>query len=698
MSFGAVLLVGAYTSARFTPRSVEGAPPGAQDTVPSTIIDGGAIVDTTQGQARSYALPAKTIALTFDDGPSAQWTPAVLSVLGKYGVTATFFVLGEQATEEPGIMRTLVEEGHEIGIHTFTHPDLSQLDNWRMEFELSLTQLAIVGTTGRTTTLLREPYSSGASSVDNASWDVIQAAGEFGYLTVVSDKDSRDWDETDVATMVRNATPADDAGAVVLWHDAGGDRTNTIAALDTYISTMLDAGYQFTTVSAGLSLAIASTETTVSGSIGMAQASQSVIVRGLLVVWVIQATEICFKLLWILFIVVGVLTVGRTLAMFLFALHHVTERRGKHWSWGHPVRDPVSVVVPAYNESKGIAEAVRSLANGDHPVIEVIVVDDGSTDDTAVVVESLNLPNVRVIRTRNRGKPAALNLGVTWASHDIIVMVDGDTIFEKQSIRMLVQPLASTEVGAVAGNVKIGNRATMVARFQHLEYVIGFNLDRRFYDTLHCMPTVPGAIGAFRRSAIVDVGGISGETLAEDTDLTMAICRAGWHVVYEEKARAWTEAPTTIRQLWKQRYRWSYGTMQAMWKHKRAIFEHSPFGLVGLPMLAVFGVILPLFAPLFDILALYGALVLDSDETVLAWLAMLAIQAVTAIVAFLLDGECLLPLWTLPFQQLIYRQTMYLVAIHSAITAFTGARLRWQKLHRTGLISPKGHTVTPHWE
>ena len=230
----------------------------------------------------------------------------------------------------------------------------------------------------------------------------------------------------------------------------------------------------------------------------------------------------------------------------------------------------MSIIVPAHNERENIAAAVRSLATGDHPGIEVVVVDDGSTDGTADIVEGLGPSNVTVIRRPNGGKPAALNVGIAHARHDLIVMIDADTVLEPDAVRALVQPFADEQVGGVAGNVKVVNRRSLVGLWQHIEYVRRVQLDRRLYDRLGCMPTVPGAIGAFRRTVLAEAGGLSDRTLAEDTDLTMAVVRAGWRVVYEEKARAWTEAPSTLRQRW-QRYRWSYGTMQAMWSHRGAI-------------------------------------------------------------------------------------------------------------------------------
>jgi cellulose synthase/poly-beta-1,6-N-acetylglucosamine synthase-like glycosyltransferase len=263
-------------------------------------------------------------------------------------------------------------------------------------------------------------------------------------------------------------------------------------------------------------------------------------------------------------------------------------------------------------------------------------------------------------------------------------MVDGDTVFEPDTVRDLVRPLADPAVGAVSGNTKVGNRGGLLGRWQHIEYVIGFNLDRRMYDTLRCMPTVPGAIGAFRRRSLDAVGGVSDDTLAEDTDLTMAINRAGWEVVYQPGARAWTEAPASLGALWRQRYRWCYGTMQSMWKHRGAVREGGPLGRYGLPYLLLFQILLPLLAPVIDLFAVYGLLFLDPLPVIGYWVAFNLVQLGLGAYAFRLDGERLGPLWTVPLQQFVYRQLMYLVVIQSIMSAAIGSRLRWHKLRRTG--------------
>ena len=681
LMFACVLGVEAYVNAEFAPDHQEAG--GGAGAVPESVLNGGPIIDTTNGGARSFRLPLKTIALTFDDGPDPRWTPAVDAVLRKHHVPATFFVVGSQVARHPEIVRNLAAAGDEIGVHTFTHPQLANLPEWRQELEFAQTQLSIVNATGRKAALLRLPYSSHADAIDDANWKLIRHVGRLGYLTVMSEADSQDWDRPGVDQILRKVIPDGDGGNIVLFHDAGGDRTQTIEALDRYIPLMKARGYTFVTVSEGLRRAVSD-----AGIVGNPAASPDDKRRALGLAAAVRIADGTVKGLSVLFVLVGVLTIGRTVALFVLAARHARRRRSKTWRWGDPVTAPVSVIVPAYNEKEGIEAAVRSLSGGEHPGgIEVVVVDDGSTDGTADIVDAMNLPNVRVVRIPNGGKPNALNTGVALASHDLIVMVDGDTVFEPDSLNRLVQPFADPKVGAVAGNVKVGNRTSVVARWQHIEYVIGFNLDRRLYDVLRCMPTIPGAIGAFRREALREAGGMSHETLAEDTDVTMALCRAGWHVVYEERARAWTEAPASLKQLWTQRYRWSYGTMQAMWKHRRALVERGPsgrFGRLGLPLVALSGVALPLLAPIIDLLTLYGLLFLNRSETALAWLAMLGMQLLTAVVAFKLDREKLGPLWTLPLQQFAYRQLMYLVLIQSGLTALTGARLRWHKLRRAG--------------
>ncbi|MEU6589235.1 bifunctional polysaccharide deacetylase/glycosyltransferase family 2 protein [Streptomyces sp. NPDC046881] len=654
-------------------------PAAANDEVPRRILDGGPVIDTRHGRSSSLRIPDHRIVLTFDDGPDPIWTPKVLDVLKKHHAHAVFFVTGTMTSRHPELVRRMVAEGHEVGLHTFDHPDLSYHSTRRIDWELSQNQLALAGAAGIRSSLFRPPYSSSANALDNRSWPVTRYIGGRGYLTVVDDTDSEDWRKPGVARIVRNATPHGGRGAVVLMHDSGGDRHQTVQALDTLLPRLQQQGYTFQTLTAALRAP--SADTPVEGLD---------LWKGKAWVLLVKGADDLTAVLVVGLAVVGCLVLARFGLMLLLSGAHARRTRRPGFRWGDgPVTEPVSVLVPAYNEAECIENTVRSLTRGEHPV-EVLVIDDGSSDGTADLVEALGLPGVRVIRQANAGKPAALNRGLANARYDLVVMMDGDTVFEPATVRELVQPFADPRVGAVAGNAKVGNKNRLIGAWQHIEYVMGFNLDRRMYDVLRCMPTIPGAVGAFRKSALQRVGGMSDDTLAEDTDVTMALHRDGWRVVYAEKARAWTEAPESVQQLWSQRYRWSYGTMQALWKHRRAVFERGPsgrFGRVGLPLVALFMVVAPLLAPLIDLFLVYGLVFGPTGRTIAAWFAVLAVQAACAAYAFRLDREPLTPLLSLPLQQLLYRQLMYVVLLQSWITALTGGRLRWQKLRRTGAVA-----------
>ncbi|MGY3202035.1 polysaccharide deacetylase family protein [Streptomyces sp. TE5632] len=659
-------------------------PPAPTDKVPDKILEGGPVIDARGGRTESLSVPDHRLVLTFDDGPDPVWTPRVLDVLKKHDAHGVFFVTGTMASRYPDLVQRMVDEGHEIGLHTFNHPDLSLQSKKRIDWELSQNQLAITGAAGIRTSLFRPPYSSFSAAMDNKSWPVTEYIGSRGYITVVNNTDSEDWQRPGVDEIIRRATPENGEGAIVLMHDSGGDRSQTVAALDRFLPDLKEQGYEFDNLTEALDAPSA-----------MSPVTGSELWKGKAWVFLVQASEKLTGGLVVGLAIIGSLVIARFVLMLLLSGAHARRVRRPGFSWGPPVTEPVTVLVPAYNEAKCIENTVRSLMDSDHP-IEVLVIDDGSSDGTARIVEAMGLPNVRVIRQLNAGKPAALNRGLANARYDIVVMMDGDTVFEPSTVRELVQPFGDPKVGAVAGNAKVGNKDSLIGAWQHIEYVMGFNLDRRMYDILGCMPTIPGAVGAFRRSALVPLGGMSDDTLAEDTDVTMALHRAGWRVVYAENARAWTEAPETVQQLWSQRYRWSYGTMQAIWKHRRAVIDKGPsgrFGRVGLPFVSLFMIVAPLLAPLIDVFLLYGIVFGPTQKTIMAWLGVLAIQAVCAAFAFRLDRERMTHLISLPLQQVLYRQLMYVVLLQSWITALTGGRLRWQKLRRTGVVEAPGGSV-----
>jgi cellulose synthase/poly-beta-1,6-N-acetylglucosamine synthase-like glycosyltransferase/peptidoglycan/xylan/chitin deacetylase (PgdA/CDA1 family) len=660
----------------------------------STELTGGSGTPTTTGSAASALRPDQTflaasgdriltrgtrpgrrVALTFDDGPDPTWTPRILAALRRLHVPATFFVVGDQVVRHPEIVSEEARAGFEIGNHTFTHASLVGLSDWQRKLQISLTESAVTGAASVRPRLIRPPYSATPGSVTPDAEHAYADLTREGYVIALSNYDGRDWERPGVSQIVRNATPPGRRGGVILLHDGGGDRSETVAALERLVPKLERRGFHFVLASriAGLSRAEADLP-----------ASSDEHIRGELLIATLAVARTVTGVLGVLLIPIALLAVGRAILLFALARRHAGDYRKRALD---PTFVPgVSIVVPAYNEAAVIEAAVRSLAESDYPDLEVIVVDDGSTDGTGTLVDGLGLPGVRLISQVNSGKSAALNTGTAGSDKEIIVTVDADTVFEPRTLRRLVRSFSDPKVGAVAGNTKVGNRSGILGRWQHIDYVMSFNLDRRLYDVLECMPTVPGAIGAFRRDALDSVGGFSSATLAEDTDITIALCRAGWRIVYAEDARAFTEVPSTWSALWRQRYRWSYGTMQAVWKHRGALLSPDEWriGRIGIPYLVLFQILLPMLAPFIDVFAIYGVLFLNPLPVIAYWLGFNVLLLALAAYAFHLDGERARSLWAMPLQQLVYRQLMYLVVIQSAISAVRGVRLRWQHVERTG--------------
>jgi cellulose synthase/poly-beta-1,6-N-acetylglucosamine synthase-like glycosyltransferase/peptidoglycan/xylan/chitin deacetylase (PgdA/CDA1 family) len=620
--------------------------------------------------------PGRRIALTFDDGPDPRWTGKIASILHADDVRGTFFLIGSQVARYPGLVRQLVRDGDEIGNHTFTHVLLSSVPGWQRSAQIDLTEAAIAGVTGRYTRLIRPPYSATPDAVTPQEDRVLAQLAGRRYYIVLANYDSQDWQRPGVANIIKNASPPNGTGGIVMLHDGGGDRSQTVAAVRRLIPELRARGFQFVTVAqlAGLPLSVLEPPAT-----GWAHT------RGSIFVFTVRVAYALTGVFSVILLAVGALVLARIVLLFVLGSHHVRTTRGRPQAEYLP---SVAVIVPAYNEEAGIERSIRSIAGNDFPDFEVIIVDDGSTDRTAEIVEGLELGNVRLIRQDNAGKAGALNTGIELSDSEVVVMVDGDTLFEEGTIRALVAPLADPEVAAVAGNTKVGNRRGLLGRWQHIEYVIGFNLDRRMYEVLQATPTVPGAAGAFRRDVLLEVGGVPADTLAEDTDLTLAIGRTGRRVVYAEYAHAWTEAPSSATALWRQRYRWSFGTMQAAFKHRGAIVSRDSrqrrIGRRALPYMLLFQIALPITAPLIDLFSLYGLLFTGAARALIIWGAFNLVQLAIAIYAFRLDREPMRPLWALPLQQFAYRQLMYLVIIESSVSAIQGVRSGWRHLPRTG--------------
>lgn len=627
-----------------------------RDPAPGSILVGGS-------HMKAAPLPPKTIVLTFEDGPSPTWTPRVLETLRHYRVPGTFFVGGSSTVAHPDLVERIHREGGEIGTNGYMNTDWSALPKPLHPLQRSLAPLAVVAATGQRTALVRPPDMSRPGQVTSAEHRRLAGMVRDGDVVVLANADTEDWRRQGVKQIVRNATPAHGRSAVVTLRDGGGDRSQTVAALHRLIPRLEARGYRFTTVSSVLGLPQTATQ---------APASSVETVEGKMLLVVTRIAHVVSLTGAVILAALAILTVARFVVVALLARRHSRVRRRPR-----PLdfRPPVSIIVPVHNEAAVIARTVRSLAASRYPYGEVIVVDDGSTDGTADVVASLRLPQVRLLRRQQAGKAAALNTGIAHASCDIIVTVDGDTVFAPHTLAELVRPLAEPDVGAVSGNAKVGNRRRLVGLWQHLEYVLVFNLERRMLDYLDAMPTVPGAVSAYRRSALADVGGLSADTIAEDTELTMALARAGWRIVYEQHASAWTQAPATVPALARQRFRWGYGTLQAMWKHRFTVYSSGRAGHLGrrgLMYLLIVQIVMPAAAPIVDVYAIYAVLFVSPALVAAFTLAFMLMSLAVGRYAFRLDGESRWALLLLPTQQLVYRHLMCFALLQTLTTALVG--------------------------
>ncbi len=616
------------------------------------------------------------VALTFDDGPDDEWTPQILDILKAANVKAAFFIVGVNAEHYPDLVRRIVDEGHEIGNHTYYHPNLALCWPEHVRVELNATQLLIEALTGRSTTLFRPPYAADTSPSQVSELTPLEIAQELGYMNVLENIDPQDWSKPGADIILQRVKQQRRDGNIILLHDGGGNREQTVEALPKILDWLHTRGDTIVPLS-GL---LGTGRDALMPPLAQHNSSFAHIISsaGFRVVHLVQ------EFLWAFMIVATALVVGRTLVVIWLAYRFRPQPRAEF-------NEPVSVVIAAYNEGKVIAETLRTVLASDYNgEIEVIVVDDGSRDETAAEVERVAVVDLRVklLQQENRGKAPALQRALAAARNPIIVFIDADTQLQRDTLPRLLEPFANKEIGAVSGHAKVGNLRSFIARCQSLEYTCGFNLDRRAYDRWNCITVVPGAISAMRKDAIDRVGGLSLETLAEDTDLTLTLHKDRQRIVYVPEAIGWTEAPETVRTLARQRFRWAYGTLQCLWKHRDMLFNPS-YGALGwfsLPSVWFFQIILVAITPMVD-LFLLASLPFGTWSAVLPFvITFLAMDVILATLACILEREPVLTAWRILPMRLIYRPMLSYCIWKAIIRAIKGAWVSWGKLERTASV------------
>jgi cellulose synthase/poly-beta-1,6-N-acetylglucosamine synthase-like glycosyltransferase/peptidoglycan/xylan/chitin deacetylase (PgdA/CDA1 family)/spore germination protein YaaH len=662
---------------------------------------------------QQYGYHPNELALTFDDGPDPTWTPKILDILKQKHVHATFMVIGEEGLKYPGLLKRYYREGHEIGNHTFTHPDISQISRHQLNLELNGTERLFAAELGVQPLYFRPPYSIDQEPDTNDQAAPVDHVEQMGYIIVGDKIDTNDWNEHPrktpqeiIASVLEQLeamkTKPQFRGSIILMHDGGGNRSVTVATLPLLIDTLRAKGYKIVPVSA----LIGKTREQVMPPIRPDQRWQARI--DAIAFWLIAFFQ---RTVVVIFFVGDVLMTARLLIVGLFALIDRIRKR-KPYPGADAYRPQVAVLIPAFNEEKVIARTIRSVMGSDYPHLRVIVIDDGSTDGTlaaarAAMPQEMAAGKLLVLTKPNGGKAEALNFGLQSVEEEIYVGIDADTVIARDAISRLIPRMADPKVGAVAGNAKVGNRVNLWTRWQALEYITSQNFERRALDLFDVVTVVPGAIGAWRTAAVKKAQGYHVNTVAEDADLTMNLLQQGCKVVYEDRAFAFTEAPANMRGLMRQRFRWSFGILQAVVKHRGAFLRHRAMSLFALPNMIIFQIILPVFSPFIDLMFLAGvvhyavdhhfhpeaASTASFEKLVIYFLAFLIVDFLASSLAFLLeprhpsskgDGWLLFHIW---IQRFTYRQVFSLVLLKTIKRAIDGRPFAWERQERTAKLS-----------
>ena len=659
------------------------------DTTAYTITNQKYIKLPTKYVIRRYGYAPGKIVLTFDDGPDPDYTPRILDILKREHCPAAFFVVGSMAEKNIQILRREFDEGHEIGNHTFFHPDISTISLERVNLELNATRRIIESVTGRSTILFRPPYNADAEPQTLAEIIPVAEARRQSYITVGESIDPWDWYPGVTAdSIIARVKAQKDAGSFLLLHDAGGEtREQTVKALPEIIHFFRSQGYQFTTIADVLHKTKAELMPPIkddanSGIVGFFAQGY---IHGF------------FYLNWFLiylFLTAIFLALARIVLIGVLALKQYRDsKKNKKILVDKKLLPSVSIIVPAYNEEVTAAKTIESLLKTDYPNFEIIFVNDGSKDKTFEVVNKAygNHPLIKVLDKPNGGKASALNFGISHAKHAFVICIDADTQLKTDAVYHLMTYFTDDEIGAVAGTVKVGNAHNMITNFQSIEYITAQNMDRRAFDLINSITVVPGAIGAFRKSAIYKAGGFTYDTLAEDCDLTMRILKAGYIVKNCAEAIAYTEAPETLNMLLKQRFRWSFGVIQSFWKNRDALFnkKYKFFGMVGMPNILLFQIILPLFSPVADLMMIFGLMGGKPGKILFYYVAFILVDFVVGIIAFWMEKEDYKKLWYIIPQRFIWRQLMYYILFKSVRKALKGELSGWGTVKRTGSVTMK---------
>ncbi len=648
---------------------------------------------------KRFGVVNNQVLLTFDDGPDPAYTPRILDILEKEKVPAAFFIVGMNGEAHLPLLKRIYHDGFEIGNHSFTHPNMATVSMSRAATEMEATRLLIESATGRSTILFRVPYNADAEPTKAVELKPVARAKESSYYTVGESIDSEDWDTENGVNadsiynrVIRRYEAFGHKKGIILLHDAGGNREPTVQALPRIIQYFKNKKIQFATIGDLLHLS--------KDEIMPPVHNDLVNVNSWVFSFIYWITRFLLAAFWLAIL----LGLGKIFIMGVLATLQYFKTKKEILLLKDIVYGKVSIIVPAYNEEVNAVKTIQNLLQQDYTDFEIIFVDDGSKDKTWSKVADAFHDNVKVkVFTKpNAGKASALNFGIEQAAGNYVVCIDADTQLMTDAVRQMMKYFNNEKVAAVAGNVKVGNEKNILTKWQSIEYTTAQNFDRLAFDYINCITVVPGAIGAFKKSAVIEAGGFTTDTLAEDCDLTIRLLRNGAVIRNCTKAIAVTEAPETLKQFMKQRFRWSYGIMQSFWKNKEACFNprYKTTGMVALPNILLFQIIMPIIAPVADLLFFFSIAWSWNDPESLHKLFLyyglfLLIDVVVSVMAFAFEGEKFYKLiWIIP-QRFVYRQLMYIILFRSLRKAIKGEVQGWGVLKRTGNVVLTERQKTP---
>ena len=674
----------------------------SQNNITSSFVKSNNVVSSVAQEGKND----KKIALTFDDGPDPVYTTKVLDILDSYGVKGTFFVIGENVASHPEIAREIVSRGHEIENHSFDHPVFSLLSDDANYSQIKATNDIIKTVTGVQPKFFRKPYSDSSDITNDADIRYLEMLHKLGLKASEYDVDSKDWllnDSDKIVERVKQQLELRNGNySEILLHDRHINPELTISALPKIIEYLRSENIQMVTVN---ELDHQSSNEQLQNFATSSEYRSMRMQRGALTLFTwISVVFIALSFVRYAWMIVGSIFYNIKRRLLKYFIKHVNLKTG--------VLPRLSIIIACYNEEKVIGRTIEALQANSYKKFRIILVNDGSKDQTAKIIQSYanNDKRITLINVPNGGKAKALEIGMSKTKSRWLVFCDADTIFAPDSLRQFALTAAlDYRLGAIAAKIVVGNDNNLLTRAQLIEYDIAYKFVKASQDVTNMITVVPGAAGLWESSALIKAGGFLPDTLAEDTDTTMRVIAGGNRVGYRSNIEAYTEAPEKLTMLYKQRTRWQLGNMQAIFKHRKGVFnpKYGTLGVMGLPLFYIdlisavtYPVILAITTVLLWSEGLFSVQKMNAifenpakNTLIILGLLMLVIELCIVLFVIITSKKSIKSkvklLLTVPYYVTIYKMYLSVFTVVSLLRALRGKMYGWGHLQRTANVHIK---------